>query len=735
MNQSIARSLTAAVMFGTAVGVSAQSPAQSPAGDGGKHTEYPAARKGDQVDMYHGTRVTDPYRWLEDSDSPETRQWIDAENALTAQYFAGIPQRTKIRERLDSLWNYEKYDVPVKRGERYFYAFNTGLQNQSVLYVQDGRAGTARVLLDPNTLAADGTVALNSRVPSSKGKYLAYGVSTAGSDWVEVRVRSADNARDLADTVRWIKFSTPSWTKDEGGFFYARYDEPSHDKALQQVVRNHKIFYHKVGTSQSSDKLVYERSDRPDWIWAADVSDDGRYLILTASQGSDPNNRLFYMDLGDPSKPNVNGKVVELMGAGDAEYDFVGSIGKLFYLRTNLDAPRSRIVAVDIQKAAKDNWTTVVPESDNVLTGARFMAERLFTIVLQDAHSAVYSYAIGAANAKPSLSDRKEIAFPTLGSLSGISGNIDNPEVFYGFMSYLSPTTIYEYNAKSGESTVFRQSKLGFDPTLYETKQVFYTSKDGTRIPMFITMKKGTVLDGTNPTMLYGYGGFNISLTPSFNPRTLVWLEMGGIYVVANLRGGGEYGSSWHRAGTLGAKQNVFDDFIAAAQYLIDNKYTSTPKLAINGGSNGGLLVGAVMNQRPELFGAAIPEVGVMDMLRFQKFTIGWAWTSDYGSSDNAGQFKTLFAYSPIHNVKSGAHYPATLVMTADHDDRVVPGHSFKYAAAMQAAQGGDAPILIRIETKAGHGAGKPTGKQIDEAADRFAFLVKALKMDNAVTW
>jgi len=741
MNQSATLSLAAMLAVGSSVGATISASAQSATApdsttaSGARPFTYPSARKSDQVDSYHGVQVADPYRWLEDPDSPETRAWISAQNMLTTTFLNAIPQREALRARLGALWNYEKYDTPVKRGDRYFYALNTGLQNQAVLYVQEGRSGTARALLDPNTLASDGTVALNSRVPSSKGKYLAYGVATAGSDWVEVRVRDVASGADLADTVRWIKFSVPSWSKDEKGFVYARYDQPSQDKALSQIVKNQKIYYHAVGTPQSSDRLVYERSDRPDWIWGTEISDDGRFLIISASEGSDPKTRIFYMDLKDPQKPDFSGKMVEVLGAGDAEYDVVGNIGDLLYIRTDKGAPRGRIIAVDVKDPFESKWVTVVPESDDVLTGARFIGGRLFTTVLKNAHSAIYSYAVPALSSKAAgktsaaLGERVEVKLPGLGSLSGLSGNLHDSEVFYGFMSYLAPTTIYEYDIKSGTSKVFRSPKLGFDPSLYETRQVFYASKDGTRIPMFITMKKGTVLDGKNPMLLYGYGGFNISLTPAFNPRTLVWLEKGGIYAVANLRGGGEYGSSWHRAGTLHQKQNVFDDFISAAEYLISEKYTSSSKLAINGGSNGGLLVGAVVNQRPDLFGAAVPEVGVMDMLRFQKFTIGWAWTSDYGSSDDSKQFATLYKYSPIHNLKAGTKYPPVMVMTADHDDRVVPGHSFKYAAALQAAQGGAAPVLIRIESKAGHGAGKPTSKQIEEAADRFGFLMQALGM------
>lgn len=694
--------------------------------------KYPETRKGDQVDDYHGTSVADPYRWLEDTDSPETRAWINAQNEITSKFLSSIPQRDAIRSHLDSLWDFEKYSTPSKRGGKYFYTYNSGLLNQSVLYVQDNRQATPRVLLDPNALAADGTVALSGYAPSPNGRYLAYSVAVAGSDWNEVRIRDVETGADLADTVSWIKFSSPSWTKDEKGFLYARYQEPKSDRALQEVVRDQKIYYHVVGTSQAEDVLVHERSDRPDWIWSNRVTNDGRYLILSAYQGSDPTNRVFYIDLKDPDNPQFDGPVVELLGAGDATYDFVGNLGSIFYFRTDNGAPKGRIVAIDVNNSAPSHWHTVVAESEDALSGATVIAGHLFTVSLHDAYSVVHYYKMPAAegvSVSSSFGPKQNLELPSIGSLAGLSGQPDDDEIFYGFMSYLSPVSIYEYDVKAGKSTVFRAPELGFNPDDYETKQVFYNSKDGTRIPMFITMKKGTVLDGANPTILYGYGGFNISLTPSFNARTIVWLEMGGIYAVANMRGGGEYGTDWHRAGTRERKQNVFDDFIAAAEYLIDNKYTSTPRLAINGGSNGGLLVGAVVNQRPDLFGAAIPEVGVMDMLRFQKFTIGWAWTSDYGSSDDPEQFKTLYRYSPLHNLRAGTKYPPVLVMTADHDDRVVPGHSFKYAAALQAAQGGDAPALIRIETKAGHGAGKPTSKQIDEAADRFAFLVKTLNM------
>lgn len=698
----------------------------------GSGLKYPDARKSDQVDDYHGTKVSDPYRWLEDPDSRETREWIEAQNAVTAQFFSGIPQRSKIRERLDTLWNFERYDVPVKRGGKYFYTYNSGLLNQSVLYVQDNATATARVLLDPNTLSADGTIAVGGNVPSANGKLLAYSVSVSGSDWTEVRVRDVATGLDLADTIKWIKFSSPAWTRDEKGFFYARYDEPDSDIALQQVVRNQKIYYHRIGTSQDEDILIHERSDRPDWIWSLQLSTDGQYLVLSAYEGSDPKSRIFYKDLEDALAPKFETPVKDILPAGDSEYDFVGNVGENFYFVTNLDAPRGRVAARNISTPVGTPLTTVVPESQDAIRGAAIFGGRMFIVALHDAHSVLTSYAMPtpeAAAASPALGERQVVSLPGFGSLAGISGTPTDSEVFFGFMSYLNPLSVYRLDLTTDDRTVFRSPRLKFDPAQYETRQVFYTSRDSTKVPMFITMKKGTVLDGNNPTLLYGYGGFNISLTPSFSPRNLVWLEMGGIYVVANLRGGGEYGSDWHRAGTVHQKQNVFDDFIAAAEFLVEEKYTSPEKLAINGGSNGGLLVGAVINQRPDLFAAGIPEVGVMDMLRFQKFTIGWAWTSDYGSSDDPEQFATLYKYSPLHNLREGDKYPAIMVMTADHDDRVVPGHSFKYAAALQAAQGGDAPTLIRIETKAGHGAGKPTSKVIDEAADRFSFLLKILNM------
>jgi prolyl oligopeptidase len=730
---------------------------------------YPAAARGTQVDVYHGVSISDPYRWLEDTDSPETKAWVEAENKVTEAFLATIPERPAIKNKLTQLWNYARFSAPFKEGGRYFFFQNTGLQNQSILYVQDGRSAKPRVLLDPNLLSQDGTVALSDQAASDDGHYLAYSISTSGSDWREIRVRDVNNARDLADTVKWVKFSGISWTHDNKGFFYSRYDEQKSGNKMTNVNRNQKLYYHRVGRPQSRDDLVYDRPDQPDWLLSGSVTDDGQYLIITVAQGTDDRTRLYFVDLDNSGKPEITNPVVRLIDKFDAVYDFIGNRGTTFYVRTDRNAPKGRIVAISIDNPREERWATVVAESKDALVSAMTAGDDIVAHYLQDAHSSVRFFTSSRDDRRreqrprgqppqqrnpggvyddtstgpltrgavqltgAGFTPRGELPLPGIGSVNEIHGKQGDDELFYSFTSFLYPTTIYRYDLNSRKNEVFRSPKVAFDPSPYETRQVFYTSKDGTRVPMFITAKKGLQLDGNNPVLLYAYGGFNISSTPSFSPANAVWLDMGGIYALANLRGGGEYGKAWHEGGMLAKKQNVFDDFIAAAEYLIKEKYTSTPKLAIRGGSNGGLLVGAVMTQRPELFGAAIPEVGVMDMLRFQKFTIGWAWTSDYGSSDDPEQFKYLRAYSPLQNIKPGTCYPPTLAFTADHDDRVVPGHTFKFTATLQAAQSCANPVLVRIETKAGHGAGTPTTKQIDQAADRFAFLVRELHMKPAL--
>ena len=677
--------------------------------------KYPPTTKTNVVDDYHGTTVTDPYRWLEDDNSPATKDWVAAQNKVTFGYLNAIPGRTAIKARLTKLWNFERYGVPFKEGGHYFYSRNDGLQNQSVLYTVESLTATPRVLLDPNTLSKDGTVALAGMAISDDGNLLAYGLAASGSDWNEWKVRDVRTGQDLADHLQWVKFSGAAWRKDGSGFYYSRYDAPKPGDALKGVNKFHKLYFHRIGTEQSADVLVYERKDQPDWGFGGSVTEDGRYLVITASQGTDPKNRVLYKDLSQPDAP-----VVELLMDFDASYRFVGNDGPVFWFKTDLNAPRSRLIAIDVTTPARANWKEVIPQSAETLQGVGVVNQQFIASYLKDARSVVQVFAL---DGKPV----REVALPGLGSAGGFGGKRGDTETFFSFTSFTAPGTIYRHDLTTGQSTVFRQPKLDFDEAAYETKQVFYTSKDGTRVPMFLVHKRGLKLNGQNPTLLYGYGGFNISLTPSFSVSRAAWLEMGGVYAQANLRGGGEYGEDWHQAGTKRHKQNVFDDFIAAAEWLQANHYTSAKKLAIQGGSNGGLLVGACMTQRPELYRAALPAVGVMDMLRFHKFTIGWAWCSDYGSADNAAEFPALYAYSPYHNLKPGGRYPATMVTTADHDDRVVPAHSFKFAARLQEYHRGANPVLIRIETKAGHGAGKPTAKQIEEKADELAFLTKEL--------
>jgi prolyl oligopeptidase len=686
---------------------------------------YPTAKKVDQIDDYHGVKIADPYRWLEDPDSADSRAWIEAQNKLTFGFLNEIPERAKIKDRLTKLWNYEKYTPPFKEGDRYFYFKNDGLQNQNVLYTVKSLGGEPRVLLDPNKLSTDGTVALSGLAISEDGKCLAYGLSTSGSDWQEWKVREVETGNDLSDQIKWVKFSGASWTTDGKGFFYSRYDEPNEKTKLEDANYYQKLFYHRVGSPQSEDVLVYERKDQKEWGFDGHVTEDGRYLIVSVWEGTDPRNRVFYKDLqvvAASGSQRADNKVVELVNELEAAYNFIGNDGPVFWFRTDLNAPRGRIIAIDTRNPGRANWKELVAQAPETLEGVILVGDHFIASYLKDARSQVKLFDLNGEFVR-------EVDLPGIGTAANFTGKRKDTETFYAFTSFTTPTTIYRYDLKTGKSEVYRQPKVDFNPGDYETRQVFYKSKDGTRVPMFITHKKGLKLDGRNPTLLYGYGGFSVSLTPGFSISNLVWMEMGGVYAQPNLRGGAEYGEEWHLAGTKAKKQNVFDDFIAAAEWLIANKYTSTPKLAISGGSNGGLLVGACVTQRPDLFGAALPAVGVMDMLRFHKFTIGWAWTSDYGSPDNSEEFKSLYAYSPLHNIKPGVKYPPTLITTADHDDRVVPAHSFKFAATLQAAQSGAAPTLIRIETKAGHGAGKPTSKIIEEISDSWGFLTRVLGM------
>ncbi len=684
-----------------------------------KQLSYPKTKRIDHADDYHGVRVADPYRWLEDDvrKSPQVAEWVAAQNKVTFGYLHAIPQREAIQKRLTELWNYERYSAPFKAGGRYFFTKNDGLQNQAVLYTQDTLDDKPRVLLDPNKWSKDGTIALTGMEVSDDGKYLAYGVAEAGSDWNTWHILHVADGKVMSDEVKWIKYSGAAWSADGKGFFYSRYDEPKPGEAFQKVTLHQKVYYHRLGTAQSDDVLVYRRPDRPDWGFQTSVTEDGRYLILTMWKGTNHQYRITYKDLGEPYAMPV-----DLIEDFDNEYTFVGNDGPVFYFKTDWKAPKGRLIAIDTRKPERANWKEIVPESQENLSSVSFVGNLFVAHYLKDARTQIKLFGTDGVLVR-------EVELPGIGTASGFGGKRADTETFYSFSSFATPPSIYRYNLVTGKSTLFRRSNVKFNGDDYEVKQVFYTSKDGTKVPMFVTAKKGIVLDGSQPTLLYGYGGFNIPMLPGFSITRAAWLEMGGVFAQANLRGGGEYGKEWHEAGTKLRKQNVFDDFIAAAQWLIDNKYTRPDKLAIQGGSNGGLLIGAAMTQRPELFGACLPAVGVMDMLRFHKFTAGRFWVDDYGSSDNAEEFKALYAYSPYHNLKKGVKYPATLVTTADTDDRVVPGHSFKFIAMLQACQGGNAPVLARIETRAGHGAGKPTAKQIEEVADQWAFLVRNLHM------
>ncbi len=691
---------------------------------------YPETRRGDHVDTYHGVEVADPYRWLEKSaDDPEVAAWIEAEQAVTNAYLEALPGRERLKERYTQLLNYERFGTPSEEGGRYFYTRNDGLQDQSVLYVMDDWGSEPRVLLDPNGWSDDNTMSLAGTSVSPDGRLIAYLVSDGGSDWRTIRVRDIETGEDLVDTIEWAKFTGVSWDRDSSGFYYSRYDEPvqKEGEELTAVNEFQKVYRHSIGTAQSKDTLIYQRPDEAKWGFGGFVTEDGRYLGIVTTKGTFRENNVAYVDL-----QSSNREVVHLLEGFEADYGWVGNVGSVVYFRTDLDAPRGRVIAIDLHHPQRDRWVEVIPESDATLDGVSMVGGHLVAQYLRDASSEVVICDLHGREVR-------KVALPGIGSVSGFGGEFDSAETFYSFTSYTDPGSIYRYNIITGESELFRRPEVDFNPDRYTTERVFYSSKDGTRVPMFITYKKGLERNGQNPTLLYGYGGFNISMTPGFSTSRLMWMELGGVYAVACLRGGGEYGKEWHDAGITTKKQNVFDDFIAAAEYLNAERISSPSTLAIQGGSNGGLLVGACITQRPELFGAALPAVGVMDMLRFDQFTIGWAWRSDYGSpSESEDDFRANYAYSPYHNAKPGKCYPPTLITTADRDDRVVPAHSFKFAAAMQAAQaenhralrGCDNPVLIRIETRAGHGAGTPLSKIIEQVADQYGFLAYHLGLE-----
>ncbi len=704
--------------------------------------QYPTTNTGPQVDDYHGTRVADPYRWLEDLDAPDTKAWVAAQNRVTDDYLAATPGRDAIRDRLTALWNYPRVSLPAREGGRLFFTKNTGLQKQSPFYAASGDASgaaeRASLVLDPNAISRDGSTSLSMFVPDPTGTYVAYGLSEGGADWRTVHVKrlaSGDHAdgHDTDDVVRWLRYSGVSWTRDGRGFFYTRYPEPAAPNgsaalsahSLAGASRDPVVYYHHLGTAQSADVAVFRYPKEPTWGVGAHVTEDGRWLFATVGRGTDPENHLYVADLGDPRAPHVAAPLTPIDVTMEASFSPVGVVGHTAYVLTNLGAPRYRVVAVDLTNPARAGWKTVIPEGPNALQSVHLVGGRLVADYLADVKSVVTVHDLDGRQVGT-------LPLPGVGVVAGISGREDSPELFYSFTSYLTPASVYRYDVRTGSQSVFFAPNVPFDASRYETEQVFYTSKDGTRVPMFVTHRKGMARDGQNPTLVYAYGGFNISVTPAFSASTAVWLEMGGVYAVPNLRGGGEYGEAWHQAGKLARKQNVFDDYLAAAQYLVDQKITSPAKLAIRGASNGGLLVGAAMTQRPDLFAVALPGVGVMDMLRYQKFSAGVFWTPEYGSSDDPAQFAYLVKYSPLHNIKPGTCYPATLTTTADHDDRVVPGHSFKWASTLQAAQsaapGCDRPVLIRIEAQGSHGY-RPLDKAIAEQADVWAFAARNLGM------
>ena len=682
---------------------------------------YPQTTKGPVVDEYAGVKVPDPYRWMESLDSKEVADWIAAENAVTEPYLRALPLRDPLNKRLTELWNYPRVGVPTIEHGTVFYARNTGLQRQAPVFMRSSIDAPPVLVIDPNAISEDGSLSLSEWTPSPDAKLFAYGLSEGGADWVTLKVRDLASGKDLTDEVKWMRFSAISWSKDSKGFFYSRYPEPPKNKVLEAALSGHTLYYHRVGTPQSQDVLIYERKDLPGWIINGVVSEDGRYLFVLMYEGSGNNNRLYYADLGSPAAPNVKASIKALSESNDAEYSPIGNRGTTVYLRTDKDAPNRQIVALDLRTPSPSTWKTIVPERKEAIEDVHFIGGRIVAQYLIDVQSRLELFDVNGA-------EQGTIDLPSAGTVVAIAGREDSPDVWYSFSSPLTPSTVYRFDPASRTSTAFEAPKLPVDTSGFETKAMFATSKDGTRVPFFVTARKDLKRDGSNPTMLYGYGGFSVTTLPTYRQDVPAWLERGGIWVTASMRGGAEYGESWHKAGRLEKKQNVFDDFIAVAERLISDKYTSPAKLGIMGGSNGGLLVGAVMEQRPELFAVALPAVGVMDMLRYDKFTGGKLWTTEYGSASNPQQFPFLIKYSPVQNVKAGTCYPATLITTADHDDRVVPSHSFKFAAAMQAAQGCSKPVLIRVEVQGSHGY-RPTDKLIAERADQWAFAAENMGM------
>ncbi|QIL39643.1 S9 family peptidase [Pedobacter sp. HDW13] len=676
--------------------------------------KYPNTKKDSTTDNYFGNKIADPYRWLENDTSAETKAWVDAENKVTQNYLEQIPYRADIKKRLTDLWNYPKESAPFKVGEYYFFTKNDGLQNQSIWFIKKGLDGAEEVFLDPNKLTADGTAAVSLLGFSHNKKYLAYSVAQAGSDWSNIYVMEVATKMKQGDELKWTKFSGAAWRGD--GFYYSKFDEPVKGTDLSAANKYQKVYYHKLGDPQKNDQLIFEDKTNPNLYFGASVTEDERFLVIYANAGTS-GNALYYQDLKLPGS-----KIAQLVKGFENNHGVVDNVDDKLLLSTDLDAENKQIVLVDPKNNDRKNWQKIIPESklamENIATGGGF----LWATYLKDASTNIVQF---------DLTGKKisEVKLPAIGTVDGFGGYKEDQEFFYSFSNFTTPSSIYRYDLKKGESTLYRKSAIQLNTENYETKHVFYPSKDSTKVPMFIVHKKGIKLDGNNPVYLYGYGGFQISLTPGFSLSRMLFLEHGGIYVQPSLRGGSEYGEAWHKGGMMEKKQNVFDDFIAAAEYLIKEKYTNPAKIAISGGSNGGLLVGACMTQRPELFKVALPAVGVLDMLRYHKFTVGWGWAVEYGTSDKKADFDYLIKYSPLHNVKSGVNYPATLITTADHDDRVVPAHSFKFAATLQEKYKGDNPMLIRIETKAGHGAGKPTTKLIEESADVWSFVFQNLGM------